>query len=145
MSRMVLPLVLVLAACGPKEAPVQPVVEAGPQVPDDASSRRFGEKLVALEVINWSPTDGGAVQFVYNTLSFLRDNTWRADANVSILDEEVACMETGTWAMDPAQSDNTAAVDMTVDKTSCPGREAGTRLRIEATILPDGSYKFMVH
>ena len=146
MNRMALPLALALAACGPKEAPVQATpTEAGPQVPDDQSSRRFGEKLVNLQVISWSPSDGGAVQFMYNTLQFRRTNTWQADATVSILDEEVSCQENGAWTMDPAQSDNTATVEMTVDKTSCPGREVGTSIRIEATILQDGTYKFMVH
>ncbi len=146
MSHMVLPLALVLAACGPKEASVQAAAEVvGPQVPDDASSRKFAEKLLALQILNWSPSDGGAVQFMYNTLTFKRDNTWQADANVSILDEEMACQEGGTWAMDPAQSDNTAFVDVAVEKSTCPGREPPTTIRIEANILGDGSYKFMVH
>lgn len=146
MSRMALPLALILAACGPKEAPVEAApAEVGPQVPDDASSRKFAEKLLTLQIISWSPSDGGAVQFMYNTLSFKRNNTWNGDANVSILDEEMACQESGGWVMDPAQSDNTANVEMTVEKTSCPGRDIGAKIRVEASILQDGSYKLMVH
>jgi hypothetical protein len=147
MSRMALPLAFLLAACGPKEAAVEaaPAQAAGPNVPDDGSSRKFGEKLVNLQVVAWSPSDGGAVQFMYNSLAFRRDNTWQADATVSILDEEVSCQENGAWTMDPAQSDNTATVELTVGKTSCPGRDVGTSIRLEASIMGDGTYKFMVH
>ena len=61
---------------------------------------------------------------------------------VSVLDDELPCRENGSWIMDPAQSDNTATVEMTVEKTSCSGHEVGTKFRVKATILQDGTYKF---
>ena len=144
MSRMALPLVLVLAACGPKEAPVQSAAggAVGLNIPDDHSSRQFAERLLSLQVLSWTPSAGGSVQFKYNTLTFLQQNTWQAEAMVSVLDDELPCRENGSWIMDPAQSDNTATVEMTVEKTSCSGHEVGTKFRVKATILQDGTYKF---
>ena len=54
MSRMALPLVLVLAACGPKEAPVQSAAggAVGLNIPDDHSSRQFAERLLSLQVLS---------------------------------------------------------------------------------------------
>ena len=145
MLRTVLPLALVLAACGPKDSNVQ-AAGAGigsTQVPDDASSRKFAVKLLGLQVLSWTPSTSGAVQLVYNTLTFLDQNRWQADATLSVLDEETSCRENGVWTMEPARSSNTATVEMTVEKTSCPDREAGTTVRVDATILQDGTYKFV--
>jgi hypothetical protein len=145
MNRVLLTLfVLPLCACGDKTAPVEaaPVqVQTGPDIPDDALSHRFAERLMALEVQNWAPDDSGDVQFRYTRLTFHADNTWAATAYVAVVDEQVDCKERGRWTMDPAASETTAAMTWTIDETTCPGREGNRDLRLEMSILKDGSFK----
>lgn len=133
-----------LLGCGEKQAPVEaaPVAEAaGPEIPGDANSKKFAEKLLGLTITNWAPEDSGDVDFEYTNMSFAADNTWKAVAYVAIQDERVDCKETGHWTMDPAESANTAGMSWTIDKTTCPGREAGRELRLSLSILNDGAFK----
>ncbi len=134
----------ILIGCGEKQAPVEAAAEpvaSGPDIPGDANSKKFADKLLGLTISNWSPDDSGEVKFSYSNLTFSADNTWKAAAYVAIMDERVDCKETGTWSMDAAESANTASMTWSIDKTTCPGREAGRELRLEMSILNDGSFK----
>ncbi len=134
---------LLAAACGGKDAPIEAAADtpSGPEIPDDATSSRFASRLMGLTISNWAPDDSGDVEFRYTDLQFRADNSWHAQGYVAVLDERVDCKELGTWSMDPAESESTAAMTWTLDKTTCPGREAGRELRLEMTILKDGSFK----
>jgi hypothetical protein len=146
MRRALLPLLLLLpvtVGCG-KKAPVEATPEpvaSGPEVPGDAASKKFAEKLMSLEITDWAPEDSGDVKFEYTRLTFSPDNSWQAVAYVAIMDERVDCKELGSWTMDPAESATTAGMTWHIEKTTCPGREAGRDLRLEMTILGDGAFK----
>ena len=64
---------------------------------------------------------------------------------VEIMDEYVDCEESGTWTMDPADSESTASMTWQLEKTSCPGREGGKEIRVKITIERDGSYEILMH
>ncbi len=139
------PLSLLLAvACGDKQAPVEAAAEpaaSGPEIPGDANSKKFADKLLSLTITNWSPEDSGDVEFKYSSLQFNASNGWNAAAYVAIMDERVDCKELGSWSMDPAESATTANMTWTIEKTTCPGRDAGRELRLQMSILNDGSFK----
>jgi hypothetical protein len=141
LSTLALTLVV---GCGDKNAPVESAaapVASGPEIPGDANSKKFAEKLLALTISNWAPEDSGEVDFEYTTLTFAADNTWQAAAFVAIQDERVDCKELGTWSMDPAESATTADMTWHIKKTTCPGREADRDLRLQLSILNDGAFK----
>jgi predicted small lipoprotein YifL len=145
MRRTLVTVLLVTFAigCG-KKAPLEPAAEpvaSGPEIPGDAASKKFAEKLMNLEISGWAPEDSGEVEFEYTKLTFAPDNSWQAVAYVAIMDERVDCKELGTWTMDPAESATTAGMTWNIEKTTCPGREAGRELRLQMTILGDGSFK----
>ena len=133
-----------MLGCGDKNAPVEATAApaaSGPEIPDDANSKKFADKLMALTISNWSPEDSGEVKFAYTNLTFAADNTWTAVAYVAIMDEQVDCKEMGTWTMDPAASATTADMTWHIGKTTCPGREGDRDLRLQMIILPDGAFK----
>ena len=141
LSSLVLTL---LVGCGDKNAPVESAAEpaaSGPEIPGDANSKKFADKLMGLTIANWAPEDSGDVKFEYTSLTFAADNTWHAAAYVAIQDERVDCKEQGTWSMDPAESPTTAGMTWSILKTNCPGREGGRDLRLQMSILNDGSFK----
>jgi hypothetical protein len=145
MRRAFLPMLALVFAfgCGDKQAPVEaaPAQAAGPDIPGDAASKKFADKLMGLTISNWSPDDSGDVKFEYTNMTFAPDNTWKAVAYVAIMEERVDCKEMGSWSMDPAESATTAGMTWSIDKTTCPGREAGRELRMSLSILGDGSFK----
>ncbi len=138
---------LVLVGCGPKEAPVEAPVSTsrGPEIPSDSTSGKFAQRLLAVEISDWSPADTGEVGFKYKSLTFSSDNSWVAPGRVEIMDEYVDCEESGTWTMDPADSESTASMTWQLEKTSCPGREGGKEIRVKITIERDGSYEILMH
>ena len=111
---------------------------AKPDVPDDANSRKYAEKLLEANITDFSPSDGAGAKFEYSTLSFAGDNTWSADAYVEIADERMECVEGGKWSMEPAESATQATVSWTVDATDCPGRESGSEIRAVLNITKSG-------
>ncbi len=111
---------------------------AAPSTPDDKNSQKFGAALVAVNIENWSPSDGGGAKFSYTTMSFNADNSWNANGYVEIADERMECTEAGGWTMEPADSATVATVNWTVDKTDCPGRDAGKENRAVITIGKSG-------
>ena len=151
MSRFVIPVALAaLTLGGPAFAgkkdkksaaavePAGPAPVAAPTTPDDAKSRAFGQKLVSLSITDFKPSDGGGASMLYSTLRFGADNRFTASAYVAVADERMECTESGPWAMDPAESDATATVALTVEKTDCPGRDAGSALRMRLTLGKSG-------
>ncbi len=146
MHRTLLPslALTLLIGCGDKNAPVEAAAApaaSGPQIPADAASKKFAEKLLNLTITNWAPEDSGDVEFEYTSLTFAANNTWQAAAYVAIQDERVDCKELGTWTMDAADSATTANMTWNLEKTTCPGREAGRELRLQLSILADGAFK----
>lgn len=139
---------LVLSACGPKEAP-----EAAPaaaqaeetmKVPDDADSRKFANRLVGLDLKDWVPEDLGAADFRYTTFQFKKDNSWKGAVTLTIIDESVTCTESGSWSMEKADSDNVATVSWTILDTDCPGREKGKTIRGQMTITGEGKVEMLM-
>lgn len=152
MYRYTLPvLALALLGCPkedaspPPETPASTTSSRGPVIPDTADSKKFAARLVDLEITDWSPEDTGQVDFEYQTFDFRNDNTWYGEARVTVIDESVDCKESGTWTMDPAESPTTSYLTWTVEKTSCPGREAGKEMRVKMTINDDDTFKLYVH
>ena len=117
---------------GEEEAAAEAAPE--PTTPGDAASKKFAEGLVDATIQNFNPTDAQGATFVYVTMSFLPDNTWKAKGYVEIIDERMECAESGTWTMEPAESDTVATVNWTVDKTDCGGRDAGEKTRAQVTL-----------
>ncbi len=135
---------LITTGCGDKDAPVEAAAEpaaTGPDIPGDANSKKFAAKLMDLTISNWSLEDSGEVDFKYTKLTFNANNGWNGAAYVAIMDERVDCKEMGKWSMDPADSATTANMTWTIEKTTCPGREAGRELRLQMSILNDGAFK----
>ena len=112
---------------------------AVPTTPDDANSKKFGGKLLKSTLRNFSPADTGGAKFKYDAMTFAADNTWKADAWVEFDDEKMECTESGSWTMEPAESDKVATVQWKVDKTDCAGRDAGAEVRAQLTLSKDGS------
>lgn len=141
---------LLLAACGSKEttttaAPAEAAAEApisSDVVPADKASQAFAERLFKTTLSDFRPIDSTGADFIYNSFSLKPDGNFDAKGVVIIADETMECAETGTWSMDPAESNDTASVSWTVDKTNCAGREAGAEHRILLTIDKSGEYTY---
>jgi len=116
------------------EAPAAAV----PTTPDDATSKKFGAKLMDAALSNFSPADTGGAKFKYDKMVFQPDNTWKADGWVEFDEEKMECVESGKWSMEPAESDKVATVSWTVEKTDCAGRDAGAEVRAQLTLSKDG-------
>lgn len=112
---------------------------AVPTTPDDATSKKFGAKLLKSTLRSFSPADTGGAKFKYDSMTFSADNTWKADAWVEFDEEKMECTESGKWSMEPAESDKVATVQWSVDKTDCAGRDAGAEVRAQLTLSKDGS------
>ena len=140
-----------LARKGKKKKSSEPAAPEGsaavtPEVPDDATSRRFAKGLIAAQIRDFSPTDAttGAT-FVYERMSFEPDNTWNSSGYIEVMDDRMECTESGHWSMEPATSPTEATVTWKVDKTDCPGREAGEQVRAVVKLLDDGGIDVIFH
>ena len=96
-------------------------------VPDDKVSKAYAASLLDTVGTGFSPNAAG---LTYTKLTFAADNTWHADGVVAIMDEEMDCVETGTWMMDPAKSETAANMSWTVTSTDCPSRVAPIEMRL---------------
>ena len=105
-------------------------------VPSDDASKKFAKKLLDTDINNFSPDAEG---LRYNKMTFNADNTWIANAVVSVMDEEMECQESGAWTMDSAKSDTVANMDWSITKTDCPTRQAPMDLRVEVTLVDTSS------
>lgn len=126
-----------VALAGKKKAP-EAAAPAAAEVPStaapaDAASQKFLEKLLETSLKNFSPSDGGA-EFKYDEARFLAGNQFTAKGFVEMDGERMDCTESGTWKMDAAESEKVAAVEWTVSKTDCAGRDAGVSVRVRMTI-----------
>jgi hypothetical protein len=106
--------------------------EVSGDIPNDGTSKKFAKQLTSTSISNFSPDAQG---LNYKTMTFNSDNTWKADAVVSVMDEEMECLESGTWKMDPANSNTVSNMNWTIDTTDCPTRQAPMELRVEVTIV----------
>ena len=126
-----------VALAGKKKAPEAAAPAVAEQVPtaapDDAKSQKFLGALLEATLKNFSPSDGGA-QFKYDEARFSAGNVFVAKGFVEMDGERMDCTESGTWKMDPAESEKVAAVEWTLSKTDCAGREAGVSVRVRMTI-----------
>jgi hypothetical protein len=122
----------------PEEA-AAPAAAAVPTTPDDATSKKYGVKLLKSTLRNFSPADTGGAKFKYDAMTFAADNTWKAEAWVEFDEEKMECVEAGKWTMEAAESDKVATVQWSVDKTDCAGREPGAEVRAQLTLSKDGS------
>jgi len=138
MTRVSLILCLAAIGCGKKDtataAPVQ--AEVKPETPADANSEKFAAALIGLNITGFRPMDAGAGKFVYETLSFEADNSWRADGYIEIAGETMECAESGSWAMEPAESASIAVMTWTVGSTDCINMTEGDR-RYRVTLSGD--------
>lgn len=127
---------LLAMGCGNKDgettaAPVQAAVK--PTTPGDANSDRFAMDLVGLTITNIRPMSAGSARFVYETLDFQPDNTWRGEGYIEIAGERMDCVESGSWSMEPAESNSVAVMIWNVGSTDCINQTEGDR-RYRVTI-----------
>jgi len=108
-------------------------------LPSDGTSKKFAESLIETSIKDFKPTDAVGAKFVYNTLAFAPDATWKADGYVEMMDERMDCTENGTWSMEAADSADVATISWVVATTDCAGRDAGVEIRAQLTIGKDGS------
>jgi len=120
------------------EEEAAPAAQATPDVPDDGNSKKFASKLIETSITDFRPSDGGGATFKYSSLSFIGDNTWKADAYVEIQDERMECIESGGWTMEPAESSTVGTVTWELESTDCPGRESGGKTRVQFTLTKNG-------
>ena len=97
-------------------------------VPDDKVSKAYAANLLDTVGTGFSPNAEG---LTYTKLTFAADNTWHAEGLVAIMDEEMDCVEKGTWMMDPAKSETATNMTWTVTSTDCPSRVAPIEMRLE--------------
>lgn len=140
-SILVLSAILVLSGCGKKNTPAAGGEAAGGgnllgnvQIPDDANSRAFAEKLLTHQVTNFSPADNTGLKFAYKTLTFKNDNSWVADAYIGEGQDSIGCEERGSWTMDAADDEHNATMQWTLKKSTCPGRPQENIMRVKVTI-----------
>ena len=112
--------------------------EVAPDVPGDANSKKYAQKLLETQITDFRPSDGAGAKFESTRMGFAADNTGSAEGSVEIADERMECKEGGGWAMEPASSASEATVSWTVDKTDCPGRESGTEVRALLKLTKSG-------
>lgn len=97
-------------------------------VPKDKVSEAYAAALIETTGRGFSPN---AMGLTYQTITFAADNSWSADGVVSVMDEEMDCIEKGTWMMDPAQSETSANMTWTITSTDCPSRVAPIEMRLQ--------------
>jgi hypothetical protein len=107
-------------------------------VPDDANSKAFAEKLQAMDIQDFKPSSSQGGEIVYTHLKFREEGVWAATGYVEAQDEKIDCSETGTWTMEPATSQNTATMVWKTSTTDCIGREPGGEQRVLVTLKDDG-------
>ena len=100
-------------------------------VPDDKVSKTYAANLLDTVGTGFSPNAEG---LTYTNITFAADNTWHAEGLVAIMDEEMDCVETGTWMMDPAKSETATNMTWTVTSTDCPSRVAPIEMRLELVL-----------
>ena len=142
MSRVLIALApTLLLACGEKAAPAPTETTAAapaasepePTTPGDSASKAFAKRLLATPLSDFRPGDSAGVDFVYGKVTFRGDNTFVAEARISIDGESMDCAETGTWTMDPASDNGIAAMTWSMAKTTCAGRPATLDTRVQLT------------
>ena len=132
-------LLIGLTACGPKdtakstsaagEATQTSTQEAN--TPNDKTSKKFSKNLMSRTYSDFTP---GSEGLVYKSIKFSPDNTWTAEAAIVTFDEEMECVEKGTWTLDPAESETVASMTWKITETDCPTRESGADIRLKLNV-----------
>ena len=108
--------------------PATPKKVEAQNVPNDKLSKAYAANLLDTVGTGFSPNSEG---LTYTKLTFAADNTWHAEGLVAIMDEEMDCVETGTWIMDEATSETATNMTWTMTSTDCPSRVAPIEMRLE--------------
>ncbi len=134
---------LLIVACGDKETSSTAAAANstgstgfGDQVPADDTSQAFAQSLVSTNFTNIEPVE----LLNWDSLVFNADGTWSARGEVTMMDEEMACIEGGAWSMEAAERSDNATVTWHLDETNCAGRESGSSQRVLMTLTRDGTY-----
>ncbi|MFZ5476988.1 MAG: hypothetical protein ACOZNI_09465 [Myxococcota bacterium] len=141
---LVLALIAFPACAGKKKGPptIEEKVERA-NVPSDAASEAFAEKLLRNPAKEFRPTDAAGASFVYHEMKFKPNNTWEAQAEMKAEGESFTCQEFGSWEMDKAEDENTSMMTWKMEKTTCAGRPDADTMRVKVTI-EKGEYKILV-
>jgi hypothetical protein len=137
---------LILApGCKKKEAETSPAeggggVLKGAMVPDDDNAKAFARNLVTHKATDIRPMDNGEMSFIYKSLTFTAENNgWMADAVVGQGQDSLPCQELGDWKIESADSETSATMVWTLNKTTCAGRAPNNVMRVKVTIV-NGNY-----
>lgn len=141
MSRLLLALTLLpLVACGPKKAPEPAAkhddggITSDTKLPDDADTRAFADHLIRHPIKNLKPSDGGGAEIMWTNVHFGPKNHFQATSTLAADNEVIDCEEDGDWEMnDKADSREKGIVEVTVTKSTCPGRPGNNKLRLLLT------------
>lgn len=105
--------------------------DAATNAPSDSKSKAFIKALLNTGLTNFSPDAEG---LKYKTMTFNADNTFRVDAALTAMDEEIECAESGKWTMDAAESKTTASMNWSITSSDCPTRSTPIELRVKVLI-----------
>lgn len=153
MNRILPLLLLALIGCAkdkPAESSGGVVAKDGgitddTKVPADKGSRAFADHLVRNPVNSFKPGDTGAMVLTWTETRFGPKNRFQAQAVVDGGGEKFTCEEVGDWVMpDAAESNERASINLTIDKSTCPGRPNSGTLRMVLNVKPEG-YDIIVH
>jgi hypothetical protein len=148
-TRSPLAVLIAIVACGPKaatpEATAAPAEPEAPSVtarmPDTEAARAYAQRLLKTRIEGFEPTGDEGLTFVWDTWTFAPDGTFNAAAHLASEEEKIPCKESGTWAIDTMPSADAADIDLVVTDTSCPARDAGTKKRVQISLLPGGDVR----
>jgi hypothetical protein len=109
-------------------------------VQQKSTADKFADNLVSTEFVMYAVGIGGGGRLVYQTLDFDANGTWTGDAELLLAEDPFDCTESGTWQLEnEGPSDpNLGRVNMVMDSTDCPGREAPGKWKIEVRLQGKG-------
>lgn len=142
-SVAIMTAVLALAGCGDKKKDPKAAGESKPEViqtiPKDDASQSFGRFLLNHPITELVVNESPSTKLVYTQMTFEKDNSWAAKAQLRTLNESVDCVEGGTWSMDPADGPKKATLSVNVARTNCASRDPGVKMRLGVTVS-EGKY-----
>lgn len=120
-------------------ADAAPTESESPQWTYSGKARAFAEHLESAPIRHYSLDVAGDARLTYDELRFSRDDRFTATASLRLADEPYACKESGTFRIDleSVSGADLGRIDLTVDRTDCPGRKPGEQWRIEVRYTGD--------